>query len=82
MLQPLPLGPVQANSLPERSDLKDEYIRACVEAGVNIAIDSDAHAVAHFALLDNGIAQARRGWATRNDVINAWPLEKMLKSLK
>jgi len=28
------------------------------------------------------LAQARRGWATRGDVINAWPVEKMLKFLK
>ncbi len=66
----------------DRLDLKDEYIRKCVAAGVRFAIDSDAHAPAHFEYLEYGIAQARRGWATREDVINAWPLEKMLQSLK
>ena len=66
----------------ERLDLKDEHIRLCVEAGIPMAIDSDAHAVAHYAALECGIAQARRGWATKNDIINAWPLEKMLKFLK
>ncbi len=73
---------LEVNALPERSDLKDEYIRAALAAGVNISIDSDAHATSHFQLLDDGIAQARRGWAMKNDVINAWPVEKMLKSLK
>lgn len=73
---------MEVNSFPERSDLKDEYIRKCVDAGVKLAIDSDGHAVAHFGLLDNGISQARRGWAEKKDVINAWPMEKMLKSLK
>jgi hypothetical protein len=29
-----------------------------------------------------GIAQARRGWAKRSDIINAHPLEKMLSFLK
>jgi DNA polymerase (family 10) len=73
---------LEVNALPERADLKDEYIRAALAAGVKLSIDSDAHATSHFQLLDDGIAQARRGWATRDDVINAWPLEKMLKSLK
>lgn len=73
---------MEINSFPERSDLKDEHVRKCVEAGVKLAIDSDAHASAHFALLENGIAQARRGWAERKDVINAWPVEKMLRCLK
>jgi DNA polymerase (family 10) len=73
---------MEVNSFPERSDLKDEYIRKCMEVGVKIAIDSDGHAVAHFGLLDNGISQARRGWAEKKDVINAWPVKKMLKFLK
>ncbi|TSC96118.1 MAG: DNA polymerase (family X) [Parcubacteria group bacterium Athens1014_26] len=73
---------LEINAYPDRADLKDEYIRKCVDGGVKMAIDSDAHSVNHFAYLEFGIAQARRGWATKNDVINAWPLEKMLKFLK
>jgi DNA polymerase (family 10) len=73
---------LEIDALPERSDLKDEYIRKCVDAGVKMSIDSDAHAVAHFDFLDCGIAQARRGWAEKKDIINAWPVEKMLKFLK
>jgi DNA polymerase (family 10) len=73
---------LEIDALPERSDLKDEYIRKCVEAGVKMSIDSDAHAAAHFTFLECGIAQARRGWAERKDIVNAWPVEKMLKFLK
>jgi DNA polymerase (family 10) len=29
-----------------------------------------------------GIAQARRGWAEKEDIANAWPVEKFLKMLK
>ena len=54
----------------------------CVEAGVPLAVDSDAHNLSHFAMLEYGIAQARRGWAAKSDVINAWPLSKMLAWLK
>ena len=66
----------------DRFDLKDEYIKKCVEMGVGLAIDSDAHHPAHFEWLEYGIAQARRGWAEKKDVINSWPIEKMLQLLK
>ncbi len=73
---------MEIDAYPDRLDLKDEHIRKCVEAGVKMSIDSDAHSPTHFPYLEYGIAQARRGWAERKDVINAWPLEKMLKFLK
>jgi DNA polymerase (family 10) len=73
---------MEIDAYPDRSDLKDEYIRKCVEAGVKMSIDSDAHASVHFPFLEYGIAQARRGWAEKRDIVNAWPLEKMLKFLK
>ena len=47
-----------------------------------MSIDSDAHSVTHLPYLEYGLAQARRGWATRQDIINTWPLQKMLKFLK
>ncbi len=73
---------MEIDAIPDRADLKDEYIRKCVEAGVKMSIDSDAHSPTHFPFLEYGIAQARRGWAARADIINAWPAEKMLDSLK
>ena len=73
---------LEIDAYPDRLDIRDEYIRKCVEAGVKMCVDSDAHSVQHFRYLEIGIAQARRGWATRNDIINAWPLEKMLRFLK
>ncbi|MBI2063721.1 MAG: DNA polymerase/3'-5' exonuclease PolX [Candidatus Yanofskybacteria bacterium] len=73
---------LEVNAYPERLDLKDEYIRKAVSAGVKLAINSDAHSVAHFKFLEFGIAQARRGWAKKNDVINTRPWQEMLKLLK
>jgi len=73
---------LEIDAYPDRSDLKDEYIRKCVEAGVKMSIDSDAHSPTHFPYLEYGIAQARRGWAEKKDIINAWPVEKMLNFLK
>ncbi len=73
---------LEANAYPDRLDLKDEHIRKCIDAGVKIAINSDAHSVLHIPYLEYGIAQARRGWAKKTDAINAWPLSKMLSYTK
>ncbi len=66
----------------DRLDLRDQYIRMCVEAGIKMSIDSDAHDDSQLHFSGFGIAQGRRGWATKNDIINAWPVEKMLSFLK
>jgi DNA polymerase (family 10) len=73
---------LEIDAFPDRLDIKDDYIRKCVQAGVKMSIDSDAHSVQHFKYLEMGIAQARRGWAEKNDIINAWPVQKMLSMLK
>ena len=73
---------LEVDAYPDRLDLKDEHIKKAVEAGVKLAIDSDAHDVNHIHFLEHGIAQARRGWAKKSDVVNAWPLPKMKNMLK
>jgi len=73
---------LEINAYPDRLDLKDEYIRMAIEAGVKLSIDSDAHSITHMHYLEFGIAQARRGWATKKDIINTRSLEQFLKLLK
>jgi DNA polymerase (family 10) len=73
---------LEVNASPDRLDIRDEYVRKAVEAGVKLAIDSDAHSPLHFNFLEYGIATARRGWAEKKDVLNALPVEKLLKWLK
>lgn len=73
---------LEINGCPVRADLKDEYIKKCVEAGVKMVIDSDAHSITNFSYLEYGVAQARRGWAERKDIANAWDWEKTKKFLK
>jgi len=73
---------LEIDAYPDRMDLKDEHVRKVVEAGVKLTIDSDAHNVTHLHFLHFGIATARRGWATRADVINTLPLRGFLGSLK
>lgn len=73
---------LEINAFPDRLDLNEEYIRKCINLGVKLSINSDAHSVNHFNYLKYGVFQARRGWAEKKDIINVWPLEKMLKMIK
>ena len=65
-----------------RLDLKEEYIRKAVQNNVNLVIDSDAHHPVHFAFLKFGIAQARRAWAGKSDILNTLSVDKLLNNLK
>ena len=73
---------LEIDAYPERLDLKDEHVRKAVQAGVKLVIDSDAHSVHHIRFLEFGVAQARRGWAEKKDVINTRPLKEFLRALK
>ncbi|OHA63764.1 MAG: DNA polymerase III [Candidatus Wildermuthbacteria bacterium RIFCSPHIGHO2_01_FULL_48_27b] len=73
---------LEINAFPERLDLADSNIKRAVEAGCKMAIDSDAHSISHLGYLRYGVAQARRGWAEQQDIINSYPLKEMLSLLK
>jgi len=65
-----------------RLDLRDVHVRAVVEAGGLIAINTDAHAPADFDNLRYGVLTARRGWLPPAACINAWTKQKLHKWLK
>lgn len=73
---------LEIDSYIDRLDLRDDNIRVAVEAGAKLVIDSDSHHVQDFDSLKLGIAQARRGWAKKSDVLNTLPLEKLLDWLR
>ena len=66
----------------ERLDLHEKYIRQAIELGVKLVISSDAHTSKHFLNLDFGIGQARRGWATKADVLNTKTVDAFLNAIK
>ncbi|MFE7276576.1 DNA polymerase/3'-5' exonuclease PolX [Streptomyces sp. NPDC057623] len=72
---------LEINSHPDRLDLRDEDILRARRHGVKFAVDSDAHAVTHLANLRYGVGTAQRGWLTRDDVINTWPLTRLRRFL-
>ena len=73
---------LEASAWPGRLDLSDQNIRRAKEAQVKIVINTDAHHKSQLKLMEFGIAQARRGWAEKKDVINCHSPQKMLTFLK
>ncbi|MGW1054009.1 DNA polymerase/3'-5' exonuclease PolX [Streptomyces sp. NPDC002521] len=73
---------LEVNAQPDRLDLCDEDILRARGHGVKFAVNTDAHAVPHLAQLRYGVGTAQRGWLTRDDVINTWPLTRLRAFLR
>lgn len=68
---------LEINGSMYRLDLNDTMARAAQEAGVLLAIGSDAHSTAQLDQIRYGVFQARRGWIEARSVINTWPWVKL-----
>jgi DNA polymerase (family 10) len=77
---------LEINAAPDRRDLNEIHARAAAEAGVWILVNSDAHSVRNLALMEYGIATARRAWLSAEQVANtrSWaelaPLRKRARA--
>ena len=70
---------LEVNGGPERLDLADWAVRKAVERGATLVLNSDAHAVEELDWTVYAAATARRGWATKDAVVNTRPLRSVLK---
>lgn len=61
---------LEINGHPKRLDLSDDNIKRAIDMGVKMVVNSDAHNKDDLTLIKFGVAQARRGWATKKDVLN------------
>jgi len=73
---------LEINSYPDRLDLNDQNIRKAKKLGVKMVINTDSHYRDQLRLMEYGVAQARRGWAEKEDIINTYSAEELLKLLK
>ncbi len=73
---------MELNAHPKRLDLNAGNLRAANRAGLKISVNTDAHAIPELDNMQFGIYEARRGWLEKEDVINTYPLKKMLSLLK
>lgn len=72
---------LEINAHPDRLDISEEVAFEARKQGVKVAINSDAHQVGDMALIEYGIYNARRGWLQADDVVNTWPLDRLLQYL-
>jgi len=73
---------LEINAFPQRLDLNDLDCRRAKEIGAKLVIGTDAHTTEELATMKLGVSVARRGWLTKNEVINTLSLEELLRALK
>ena len=72
---------LEINANPLRLDLKPELARLAKDSGVLLAINTDAHQIAHLDLMDYGVTNARRAWVEAEHVVNTWSYERFTQWL-
>jgi len=73
---------VELNAHPDRLDLKDSHLIRAKELGLRVVISTDAHRIGDLDLMRYGVDQARRAWLTTGDVVNTFPLKRLLETLQ
>ena len=72
---------IEVNANPARLDADGAAVRAAVEAGATLAVNTDAHAPRELDNARYGVHTARRGWAETADVLNAYSLPELREFL-
>ena len=62
---------IEINANPHRLDLDWRYLRSAKDRGVKIAINPDSHTIDGMHDYLYGVGIARKGWLTKDDVINS-----------
>jgi DNA polymerase (family 10) len=73
---------MELNAHPQRLDLNASNLRTAAKMGLRMAINTDAHWTTELDHMQFGVYQARRGWLTKDDVINTYPLKKLMSSIR
>lgn len=73
---------LELNANPNRLDLSAELLKKAQDAGVKIAINTDAHTLDMLEHIEIGVAAARKGWIQKDTVLNAWETDKLLAYIR
>jgi DNA polymerase (family 10) len=72
---------VEVNAHPHRLDLDWRNLREGLARGMKTCINPDAHSLEGLRHIRHGVGVARKGWCTKESVLNAWPLDRLLDHL-
>jgi len=67
---------LEINASPMRLDLSEKYIKIGKAKGAKFVISSDSHALDHPDFMEFGVGMARRGWLTKDDILNSKSLKE------
>jgi DNA polymerase (family 10) len=70
---------LEVNGDPHRLDLEPQWIRAARTRGIKCIVSTDAHSIGGLANLHYGVSTARRGWLTRDEVLNTLNAEDFMR---
>jgi DNA polymerase (family 10) len=73
---------LEIDGQPERMDLNDSNILAAREHGAKFCIDTDSKSTSNLGNMRYGLGLARRGWLTKEDVVNTYSYDKLGKVFK
>jgi len=73
---------LEINSQIERLDLNDGHVKLALDKGARLVVSSDAHFLSALDWVQWGIKMARRGWATRQDILNTRSLAELQPLLR
>ena len=72
---------IEINAAPQRLDLPDFLVIDAIKEGIKLTLGTDAHHVDHMDNMPWGVSVARRGWATKKDIVNSYSLTQFEKEL-
>ncbi len=72
---------IEINANPHRLDMDWRHLKKAKEAGVKFSINPDAHSMAGLSDFVYGVFIARKGWLTKDDVLNTMNIDEVKKFL-
>ena len=73
---------IEVNGDPRRLDLEPRWIRAARERGIKFIVSTDAHSTGGLENLSYGVSMARRGWLSRDEVLNTLDAECFITAVR
>jgi DNA polymerase (family 10) len=73
---------VEINGDPRRLDMEPRWIREARTRGIRFVVSTDAHSVTALGNVRWGVAMARRGWLTRDDVLNTRGVDEFRQAVR
>lgn len=73
---------IELNANPWRLDMDWRLWRTAAEKGLKTSINPDAHSIEDYNYVRSGILTARKGWLTKDHVINTFSLEKVTQAIQ